>query len=124
MAFAMSTRSKGMTLIEMLCALAVISILAVAIAVNTVGANRKVNQLKVSSYLMQLQAMQARHWLQTGAYLPLSALPIFEIKGVSVEENKSTNNEYEIKVVMSWLSTSHVCKTQTLTEQGITPQMC
>lgn len=117
-------RQKGITLLEMLCVLVVVGLIARALTVNIVASRQQVDMLKISSYLLQIQAIQTRHWLLTGMYLPLSELPALKLEGVSVIQNNLSSGHYKITVNILWLSKGNSCKARTLSELGISPQSC
>ncbi len=65
----------GFTLVEALAVLAIVSVLSLATtrAIISTWQLSQVNQVK--AYLLSIQSMQSRSWLETGVYLPLTALP-------------------------------------------------
>jgi prepilin-type N-terminal cleavage/methylation domain-containing protein len=117
-------KNEGVTLVELLCAIAVVGIIAVALHSQVYGSSQKVNEIKAKAYIFEIQALQARHWLLTGLYLPLSSLPSVPIDGVTVSENKVSKNTYEITFSMGFYTNGDKCKTLVLTPQGVTPRSC
>lgn len=116
--------NQGYTLIEILVVTAALGIVSVAISQAFSQSGDKVKRLKVQSYLLKVQAIQSRSWLQSGQYYRLSALPRLDVDGVSLSELESLSEGFAFTVTQNFLSNGTACKTLTLTQEGIYPQHC
>ncbi len=114
----------GFTLVEALAVLAIVSVLSLATttAVISTWQSSQVNQVK--AYLLSIQSMQSRSWLESGVYLPLTALPQANIDKVSIAQTMSQSGEYEMAATLLFKKQSDSCRIIRISETSLAPREC
>tara|TARA_Y100000052_G_C2951773_1_gene87729 strand:- start:17 stop:409 length:393 start_codon:yes stop_codon:yes gene_type:complete len=114
----------GFTLVEALAVLAIVSVLSLATtrAIISTWQLSQVNQVK--AYLLSIQSMQSRSWLETGVYLPLTALPQANIDKVSIAQTMSQSGEYEVAATLLFKKQGENCRTIKISETSLAPREC
>ncbi|CAA0269362.1 conserved hypothetical protein [Alteromonas alvinellae] len=114
----------GFTLVEALAVLAIVSVLSLATtrAIISTWQLSQVNQVK--AYLLSIQSMQSRSWLETGVYLPLTALPQANIDKVSIAQTMSQSGEYEVVATLLFKKQGENCRTIKISETSLAPREC
>ena len=114
----------GFTLVEALAVLAIGSVLSLATtrAIISTWQLSQVNQVK--AYLLSIQSMQSRSWLETGVYLPLTALPQANIDKVSIAQTMSQSGEYEVVATLLFKKQGENCRTIKISETSLAPREC
>jgi prepilin-type N-terminal cleavage/methylation domain-containing protein len=78
---------NGFTLLEMLIAVSIVSIVTLAFYKAGEGATQASSRLKAKSYLLSLQAVQAKAWLENGIYKSLKQLDMKPPEGLKITDN-------------------------------------
>lgn len=114
----------GFTLVEALAVLAIVSVLSLATttAVISTWQSSQVNQVK--AYLLSIQSMQSRSWLESGVYLPLTALPQANMDKVSFAQTMSQSGEYEMAATFLFKKQSDSCRIIRISETSLAPREC
>lgn len=114
----------GLTLVEALAVLAIVGVLSLATttAVISTWQSSQVNQVK--AYLLSIQSMQSRSWLESGVYLPLTALPQANIDKVSIAQTMSQSGEYEMAATLLFKKQSDSCRIIRISETSLAPREC
>lgn len=114
----------GFTLVEALAVLAIVGVLSLATttAVISTWQSSQVNQVK--AYLLSIQSMQSRSWLESGVYLPLTALPQANIDKVSIAQTMSQSGEYEMAATLLFKKQSDSCRIIRISETSLAPREC
>jgi prepilin-type N-terminal cleavage/methylation domain-containing protein len=114
----------GFTLVEALAVLAIVSVLSLATttAVISTWQSSQVNQVK--AYLLSIQSMQSRSWLESGVYLPLTALPQANMDKVSIAQTMSQSGEYEMAATLLFKKQSDSCRIIRISETSLAPREC
>ncbi|MDY6977583.1 MAG: prepilin-type N-terminal cleavage/methylation domain-containing protein [Pseudomonadota bacterium] len=114
----------GFTLVEALAVLAIVGVLSLATttAVISTWQSSRVNQVK--AYLLSIQSMQSRSWLESGVYLPLTALPQANIDKVSIAQTMSQSGEYEMAATLLFKKQSDSCRIIRISETSLAPREC
>lgn len=114
----------GFTLVEALAVLAIVSVLSLATttAVISTWQSSQVNQVK--AYLLSIQSMQSRSWLESGVYLPLAALPQANMDKVSIAQTMSQSGEYEMAATLLFKKQSDSCRIIRISETSLAPREC
>ena len=114
----------GFTLVEALAVLAIVSVLSLATtrAIISTWQLSQVNQVK--AYLLSIQSMQSKSWLETGVYLPLTALPQANIDKVSIAQTMSQSGEYEVVATLLFKKQGENCRTIKISETSLAPREC
>lgn len=117
-------KSTGFTLVELLITVSIIGILslATATAINTTRQFIEIN--KVKAYLLTIQAIQSKTWLETGQYLSLNALPGADIQNVSVSQSTSQSGGYEIVATRLSSRAGDSCRSISISETTLAPKEC
>lgn len=114
----------GFTLVEALAVLAIVGVLSLATttAVISTWQSSQVNQVK--AYLLSIQSMQSRSWLESGVYLPLTALPQANMDKVSIAQTMSQSGEYEMAATLLFKKQSDSCRIIRISETSLAPREC
>tara|TARA_Y100000296_G_scaffold71053_1_gene86190 strand:+ start:1724 stop:2116 length:393 start_codon:yes stop_codon:yes gene_type:complete len=114
----------GLTLVEALAVLAIVSVLSLATttAVISTWQSSQVNQVK--AYLLSIQSMQSRSWLESGVYLPLTALPQANMDKVSIAQTMSQSGEYEVAATLLFKKQGDSCRIIRISETSLAPREC
>ena len=114
----------GFTLVEALVVLAIVGILALATTTAIISSWQisRINQAK--AYLLSVQSMQSRNWLESGVYLPLTALPQANIDKVSIAQTVSQSGEYEVAATLLFKKQSDSCRIIKISETSLAPKGC
>ena len=114
----------GFTLIEALAVLAIVSVLTLATTTAIISSWQlsQVNQVK--AYLLSIQSTQSRSWLESGVYLPLTALPQANIDKVSIAQTMSQSGEYEVAATLLFKKQGDSCRTIKISETSLAPREC
>ncbi|AXT39751.1 prepilin-type N-terminal cleavage/methylation domain-containing protein [Alteromonas sp. BL110] len=114
----------GFTLVEALAVLAIVSILSLATTTAIISSWQlsQVNQVK--AYLLSIQSMQSRSWLESGVYLPLTALPQANIAKVSIAQTMSQSGEYEVAATLFFKKQDDSCRVIKISETSLAPKEC
>ena len=114
----------GFTLVEAIAVLAIVSVLSLATtkAIISTWQLSQVNQVK--AYLLSIQSMQSKSWLETGVYLPLTALPQANIDKVSIAQTMSQSGEYEVAATFLFKKQGENCRTIKISETSLAPREC
>lgn len=114
----------GFTLVEALVVLAIVGILALATTTAIISSWQisRINQAK--AYLLSVQSMQSRNWLESGVYLPLTALPQANIDKVSIAQTVSQSGEYEVAATLLFKKQSDSCRIIKISETSLDPKEC
>ena len=114
----------GFTLVAALITMAIVGILSVA-ASSAVNSSWQLSQTnKVKAYLLSIQAMQSRSWLETGLYLPLSALPQADVQNVSFSQINHQGSGYEVVATFLFKDANDSCRTIKISETALSPKSC
>ncbi len=117
-------RVQGFTLLDMLIAIGVMYIVMLGLVSGATHTYEAVKMQQIRSYLLQVQAIQSRNWLNSGTYRSLSALPLPDIDGVRIAENKDVEAGFALKLTIDFMSKEAPCRTVSITEEGIIPKSC
>ncbi|WP_251140152.1 type IV pilin protein [Alteromonas sp. ALT199] len=100
----------GFTLVEALTVLVIVSVLSLVSTTAIISSWQlsQVNQVK--AYLLSIQSMQSRSWLESGVYLPLTALPQANIDKVSIVQTMSQSGEYEVAATLLFKKQNDSCR--------------
>ena len=114
----------GFTLVEALAVLAIVGVLSLATttAVISTWQSSQVNQVK--AYLLSIQSLQSRSWLESGVYLPLTALPQANMDKVSIAQTMSQSGEYEMAATLLFKKQSDSCRIIRISETSLAPREC
>lgn len=114
----------GFTLVEALVVSAIVGILALATTTAIISSWQisRINQAK--AYLLSVQSMQSRNWLESGVYLPLTALPQANIDKVSIAQTVSQSGEYEVAATLLFKKQSDGCRIIKISETSLDPKEC
>ena len=115
---------QGFTLLDMLIAIGVIYIVMLGLVNGATHTYEAVKMQQIRSYLLQVQAIQSRNWLNSGTYRSLSALPIPDIDGVHIAEDKEVEAGFALTLTIDFMSNDAPCRTLSITEEGIVPKSC
>ena len=114
----------GFTFVEALVVLAIIGILSVA-ATTTITSSWHLSQVNhAKAYLISIQTMQSRSWIESGAYLPLSALPQANIENVNISQTMSNNGEYEMAATLLFKEQYDSCRIIKISDSALSPREC
>ena len=116
--------NTGFTLVEVLAVLAIVSVLSLATTTAIISSWQlsQVNQVK--AYLLSIQSMQSRSWLESGVYLPLTALPQANIDKVSIAQTMSQSGEYEVTATLFFKNQNDSCRILKISETSLSPKEC
>ncbi|MCZ8529658.1 prepilin-type N-terminal cleavage/methylation domain-containing protein [Alteromonas sp. PRIM-21] len=116
--------NTGFTLVEVLAVLAIVSVLGLATTTAIISSWQlsQVNQVK--AYLLSIQSMQSRSWLESGVYLPLTALPQANIDKVSIAQTMSQSGEYEVAATLFFKKQNDSCRVLKISETSLAPKEC
>ena len=117
-------RVQGFTLLDILITIGVIYIVMLGLVSGATHSYEAVKMQQIRSYLLQVQAIQSRNWLNSGTYRSLSALPLPDIDGVRIAENKDVEAGFALKLTIDFMSKEAPCRTVSITEEGIIPKSC
>ena len=114
----------GFTVVEALVVLAIVGILALATTTAIISSWQisRINQAK--AYLLSVQSMQSRNWLESGVYLPLTALPQANIDKVSIAQTMSQSGEYEVAATLLFKKQNDSCRVIKISETSLAPKGC
>ena len=114
----------GFTLVEALAVLAIVGVLSLVTttAVISTWQSSQVNQVK--AYLLSIQSLQSRSWLESGVYLPLTALPQANMDKVSIAQTMSQSGEYEMAATLLFKEQSDSCRIIRISETSLAPREC
>ena len=114
----------GFTFVEALAVLAIVGVLSLVTttAVISTWQSSQVNQVK--AYLLSIQSLQSRSWLESGVYLPLTALPQANIDKVSIAQTMSQSGEYEMAATLLFKEQSDSCRIIRISETSLAPREC
>jgi hypothetical protein len=68
--------------------------------------------------------MQSRSWLESGVYLPLTALPQANMDKVSIAQTMSQSGEYEMAATLLFKKQSDSCRIIRISETSLAPREC
>ncbi|WP_025255860.1 prepilin-type N-terminal cleavage/methylation domain-containing protein [Alteromonas sp. ALT199] len=114
----------GFTLVEALTVLVIVSVLSLVSTTAIISSWQlsQVNQVK--AYLLSIQSMQSRSWLESGVYLPLTALPQANIDKVSIVQTMSQSGEYEVAATLLFKKQNDSCRIIKISETSLAPKGC
>lgn len=115
---------NGFSILEMIIGLGLVYIVMLGLMNSATYTYEAVKMQQIRSYLLQIQAIQSRNWLNSGAYSPLSALPQANIDDVEITEVKNTENGFGLKLTINFMSEEAPCRTMAINEEGIFPRSC
>ena len=117
-------RCAGFTLVELMVAIAIAGILLVA-STSAVDAGRQGSHTnKVKAYLLSVQAIQSKYWLESGIYLPLHALPKPDVQQVSFEQTLNGGVGFEIVATLMFKPATDSCYKMKISEAALSPKGC
>lgn len=114
----------GFTFVEVLVVLAIVGVLSLATitALTSSWQMSQVNQTK--AYLLSIQSIQSRSWLESGVYLPLTALPQANIDKVSIAQTMRESGEYEVAATLLFKNQDDNCRVMKISETSLAPKEC
>ena len=118
---------NGLTLLEMLIAVSIVTILTLSFYKATEDAAHASNSLKAKSYLLSLQAVQARAWLENGIYKSLKQLNMKPPEGLKITDNTDKTKQsisYKFSVTLPSVPVSSGCRTLAITQDEVLPIEC
>ncbi|WP_334013327.1 prepilin-type N-terminal cleavage/methylation domain-containing protein [Alteromonas sp. S167] len=118
---------NGFSLLEMLIAVSIVTILTLSVYKATERAAHASNRLKAKSYLLALQAIQARNWLENGIYKPLKQLDVKPPEGLKITDNTDKTKQsisYNFSVTLQLFPNSSDCRTLAITQDEVLPRHC
>lgn len=117
-------RFSGFTLTEIICAMGIVGVIVLTTSANFTQSSNHIKRLKVKNYLLQIRTIQANSLLKTGTYLPLSALPVLDIQGVSINVNTHLEAGYSFTLHQGFEAENKPCKTLEVNHLGLFPELC
>ena len=117
-------KRRGVTLIELLIVLSVVGILTLLTLQSYQLGKKVASRYAAKIHIIKLQSIQSRHWLSSGAFVPLSKLPDIDTGGVKIKEVASSNSHYEFKAVLTYFDSKAPCRTLIVTNTALLPRQC
>lgn len=120
-------KSKGFTLLEMLVAVVVVSLVMLTSYKAGSSAQQASSRLKAKSFLLTIQAMQGRMWLEKGTYASLKQLGVTPPEGVTLidySDETKRDSSFNFSVTLSSLPHASHCRTLVLTQDALLPVEC
>jgi prepilin-type N-terminal cleavage/methylation domain-containing protein len=118
---------NGFTLLEMLIAVSIVSIVTLAFYKAGEGATQASSRLKAKSYLLSLQAVQAKAWLENGIYKSLKQLDMKPPEGLKITDNTDKAKQsisFNFSVTLPSVPVSSDCRTLAITQDEVLPIEC
>lgn len=116
--------SKGITLIELLVALALVALLSNMAMAGYRSIVQLSSQMSAKSYLLKLQSIQSRQWLRKGSYLSLIDMPALELDETEVKQDYLTSENYRFTINLMFMKEGSKCRTLSISEGKRWPEQC
>lgn len=116
--------SKGITLIELLVALALVAILSNIATAGYRSIVQLSSKMSAKSYLLKLQSIQSRQWLRKGSYLSLIDMPALELDETEVKQDYLTSEDYSFTVNLMFMEEGSKCRALSISEAKRWPEQC
>lgn len=117
-------KKRGVTLVELLIVLCIVGVLATLTMHSYLLGKKEASRYLAKSHMLKLQSIQARYWINSGAFVSLSKLPSIDTNGVVIKEVTSTASAYEFRVTLTYFGEKEQCRILIVTNTALLPRQC